>query len=138
MGTSRSITIVSAGSRRAILTPFGTTTYRYDNRDGFVVSSASSKPIKSSSPLAIQMRHLSFCVSGTGRNPLRQGSFNREQIIRRKDHFQRSKRLGEVLSMTSANNWYDVFATRQHPGDCNLCQRHTLRLRNHPNRFKEF
>src|ERR1035437_3903818 len=64
------------------LFPLGTTTHRYNNRDGFVVSSASSKPVKSSSPLAIQMRRLSFCVSGTRRSPLRQGFFNREQCLR--------------------------------------------------------
>jgi hypothetical protein len=35
------------------------------------VSPASSEPVKNLPPLAIQMRHLSFCVSGTSRNPLR-------------------------------------------------------------------
>ena len=63
-------------------------------------------------PLAIQMRHLSFCVFGTRRSPLRQGIFDREQIFRRKDHVQRSKRFGQTLPTTSTNNWHDVFATR--------------------------
>jgi hypothetical protein len=76
------------------------------------VSSASNESVKSSSPLTIQMRHLSFCVSGTRRNPFRKGSFNREQIFRRRGQVQRGKRLGEALSTTSANNWYDVFALR--------------------------
>ena len=82
------------------------------NQRGSIVSSASNEPVNSSSPLAIQMLHLSFCVSGTSRSPLRQGSFNHKQVIRRKDHVQRGKRLGQALSTTSANNWYDVFATR--------------------------
>jgi hypothetical protein len=76
------------------------------------VSSASHEPAKSSSPLTIQMRHLSFSVSGARCNPLRQGRFNREQIFRRKNHVQRSKGLGEVLPMTSTNNWHDIFALR--------------------------
>ena len=82
------------------------------NQRGSIVSSASNEPVNRSSPLAIQMLHLSFCVSGTSRSPLRQGSFNHKQVIRRKDHVQRGKRLGQALSTTSANNWYDVFATR--------------------------
>src|ERR1039457_1068846 len=94
---------------RGYLNPLGTTKYRYDNQRGPIVSSALNEPVNSSSPLAIQMRHLSFCVSGTSRSPLRQGSFNHKQVIRRKDHVQRGKRLGHALSTTSANNWYDVF-----------------------------
>ena len=30
-----------------------------------------AREVKNLPPLAIQMRHLSFCVSGTSRNPLR-------------------------------------------------------------------